>query len=89
MSNPEDPAEWQAWIEQACRALGVDPRLVDTDAVLGLTRTVAQRLARPMAPVAAHILGLAIGAQGAVQTGRLIDALASTLPPATDEVPAS
>lgn len=84
MSNPAGPDEWQAWIEQACRAVGVDPSLVRTEAVLALTRTVAQRFVRPMAPVAAHILGLAVATHGAAEMERLTDDLLSTLPPETD-----
>ncbi|MBI4901774.1 MAG: molybdopterin-guanine dinucleotide biosynthesis protein A [Actinobacteria bacterium] len=83
MSHPENPEDWQPWIEQACHAVGVDPALVDLDAVLALTRTVAQQFVRPMAPVAAHILGLAIGSQGVAERDHLIEDLVRTLPPST------
>lgn len=84
MPHQDDPGQWRPWVDEACQAVGVDPRLVDLDAVLALTGTVAHRLARPMAPVAAHILGLAMASGDAARPGRLIEALVSTLPPEDD-----
>ncbi len=84
MSQTDNPEEWQPWIDEACRAVGVDPAIVETDAVLALTKTVAQRFLRPMAPVAAHILGLAIASNRTASTEELIEALVNTLPPALD-----
>lgn len=83
MSHVENAADWQPWIDKACEAVGVDPGLVDPQVVLALTRTVAERYVRPMAPVAAHILGLAMGSQGLEARDRLIDDLVRTLPPAS------
>lgn len=83
MAHEDSPEEWQAWVEQACKAVGVDPRLVDTEVVLDFTKTVAQRFVRPMAPVAAHILGLAIASHDGVDARRLIEDLERTLPPAS------
>lgn len=57
-SKPEDRTRWQPFIEAACAAVDVDPHLVDADAILALTRTVAHAGARPVAPVAAHIAGI-------------------------------
>ena len=62
MREPEDRSQWRPFIDAACRAVGVDPGLVDEDAVLTLTREVAHAGARPMAPVTAFVLGLAVGA---------------------------
>lgn len=84
MSHTDNPEEWQPWINEACLAVGVDPALVDTDAVLALTKTVAQRFVRPMAPLAAHILGLAIASGGAADTEQLIEQLVGTLPEAAE-----
>jgi hypothetical protein len=84
MSDAENPQEWQPWIERACRAVGVDPSLVRTDTVLALTRTVAHSLPRPMAPVAAHILGLAMASPGAPAPGDLVERLVGTLPTVTE-----
>ena len=82
----ENPEDWQPWIVRACEAVGVDPELVDAQAVLKLTKTVAERYVRPMAPVAAHILGLALATQGASAREELIDRLTQTLPvPANPE----
>lgn len=62
MNEPEDRTEWRPFIERATAAVGVEPSLVDADAILELTREIAHAGARPMAPVAAYILGLAVGA---------------------------
>ena len=74
-----DPA-WQPWIEQACAAVGVDPALVDTDAVLAMTRQIAHGFDRPMAPVGAYILGLAVASGGDADLAALRRAIVATLP---------
>jgi len=58
----EDRSEWRPFIDRACAAVGVDPAQVDEDVVLPLTREIAHAGARPMAPVSAYLLGLAVGA---------------------------
>lgn len=60
----EDTSAWRPFIEAACAAVGVDAARVDETLVLAMTREVAHAGARPMAPVAAYILGLAAGAGG-------------------------
>ncbi|HQF03674.1 MAG TPA: DUF6457 domain-containing protein [Phycicoccus sp.] len=55
-------ATWHDWIVEACAALDVDPDLVDVKAIHGLTKRIAHEYERPMAPVGAYILGLAVGA---------------------------
>lgn len=52
---------WGVFVRQACEAVDVDPALVDINAVLDMTREVAHAGARPMAPVSAYLLGLAMG----------------------------
>lgn len=52
---------WAPWIAEVCGRLGVDPALVDVAAVHDLTRQVAHRYERPMAPMSAHIVGIALG----------------------------
>lgn len=59
---PLDQALWQPWIEHVCAAVDVDPALVDVSAIHALTGQVAATFARPMAPVSAHLYGLALGA---------------------------
>lgn len=56
---------WQRFVDEACAAVGVDPAMVDIGAVLDMTREVAHAGARPMAPISAYILGLAVGEPGA------------------------
>lgn len=60
----EDRSAWRPFIDRACQGLGVDPALVDEDAILTMTREVAHAGARPMAPISAYILGLAVGNGG-------------------------
>ncbi len=57
----EDRSQWRPFIERTCEAAGVDPTLVEVDQILDLTREVAHGGSRPMAPVSAYILGLALG----------------------------
>jgi hypothetical protein len=52
------------FIRTTCRALGVDQSVVDQDLVLELTKDVAHNVARPAAPIAAFIVGLAAGRAG-------------------------
>jgi hypothetical protein len=49
------------WTERACAELGLDPAALDRDAVLDLARDVAHGVARPAAPLAAFLLGVAVG----------------------------
>ena len=60
----EDRSAWRPFIERACRAVGVDASTIDEDLVLDLTAVIAREGERPMAPVGAYILGLAVGAGG-------------------------
>lgn len=55
-------ARWHEWVVQACAAVGADPTQVDVRAIHGLTKQIAHKFDRPMAPVGAFILGLALGA---------------------------
>ena len=70
---------WADWIEQACAALGLDPEAVDVRSILDMTKTIAHGFERPMAPVGAYILGLAVGRLQ--EQGRPVDleALRSTI----------
>jgi Domain of unknown function (DUF6457) len=61
MPAKEDLSVHDDWIEAACAALGVPREALDVDAVLGLAGRVAHRVGRPMAPVAAFLLGYALG----------------------------
>ena len=76
--------QWQAWIAEACAAVGVDPSDVDVSAIHRLSRDIAHGFARPMAPVGSYILGLAVGARAArglaVDQESLSTALRSTFP---------
>ena len=56
--------EWAPFVARACEAVGVDPAMVDIAAILDMTREIAHAGARPMAPVGAYILGIAVGRGG-------------------------
>lgn len=92
LENPEP--RWLEWVETASAAVGVDPASVDIVEIHHLSKEVAHRLERPLAPVSTFILGLALGAGAAGATDssagtvaaserqRLLDALLATLPDA-------
>jgi len=60
----EDRSRWEPFVRAACAAVDVDPALVDTAAILEMTREIAHAGARPMAPVSAFLLGQAVGRGG-------------------------
>ncbi len=70
-----DQAGWRPWIAHVCAAMGIDPSQVDVEEIHVLTRAVAHGLSRPMAPVSAHIWGLALGADPASDPHEVRDAL--------------
>lgn len=80
---------WADWIEQACAALGLDPEAVNVRSILAMTKTIAHGFERPMAPVGAYILGLAVGRLQ--EQGRPVDlealrsTIEATVPGDTDE----
>lgn len=71
--------QWHDWIEEACDALDVDASLVDVKTIHGLTKRIAHGYDRPMAPVGAFILGLAVGAREGADVGALRAVLESTI----------
>ena len=79
---PEDRSTWQLFVTSACAATGVDASLVDIDTVLDLAKQIAHSGARPMAPVSAFILGLAVGGGGGdpVDLRRRIERAAASAP---------
>ena len=79
---------WGVFVRRACEAVGVDPALVDVNAVLDMTREVAHAGARPMAPVSADLLGLAMGLDADADPERLrrvIEDVATAAPVPTKE----
>ncbi len=52
---------WHDWIVDACTAVDVAPESVNVQMIHGLTKRIAHKFERPMAPVGAFILGLALG----------------------------
>ncbi|MBS1847434.1 MAG: molybdopterin-guanine dinucleotide biosynthesis protein A [Actinobacteria bacterium] len=86
--NDLDSDRWDTWITEACDHLGVDPELVDVPVIHALTKQVAHRYDRPMAPVSAYIVGIALGraleatpsADVAALLAGLVDEVEATLP---------
>lgn len=54
-------SELDRFAAAACRELGLDPAAVEIPLVLDVARDVAHGVLRPAAPVAAYLLGLAVG----------------------------
>ncbi len=71
----EDLTRWDPFVRHLCDALGIDSTNTDVPAILDLTRIVAHSGARPMAPVSAYLLGLAVGSRPGKSAGELRDIL--------------
>ena len=85
MTNPLD-----AWVTEACAALGLDPSVVDRNTLLDLARDAAHNVARPAAPLTTFVAGLAAGTRGGSATDiadavGVVQRLLATRPPAPDE----
>lgn len=74
--------KWTPWINDVCTRLGVEPELVDVPLVHDLTRQIAHRYDRPMAPVGSYIMGIALGvalAQGEADADALLAGFAEEI----------
>lgn len=71
---------WRPWVERVASAVDVDPAAVSVAEIHALTREVADRFDRPMAPVSAAIWGLARAIHPERDPAELRDALLSALP---------
>lgn len=76
--------ELEPWLAQACAAVGVERELLDVGLGLRLSREVAHRLARPLAPVSTLLLGIAIGQDPDADPRELAARIEALLPPAGD-----
>ncbi|HZN17388.1 MAG TPA: DUF6457 domain-containing protein [Micromonosporaceae bacterium] len=79
------------WTAAACAALGLDQAATaaERDRVLDLARDVAHGVVRPAAPLAAYLLGLAVGrGTDPAEAAATLSALARDWPAATPEEPA-
>lgn len=79
----EDPAQWHAFAQRACDALGLDVDDVPVDELPGIGRHIAHASVRPMAPVATYLLGLAHTRSGDSLTD-LLERIMRALEQATD-----
>lgn len=75
--------EWDEWIAEVAGRLGVDPATVNVPLIHDLTREIAHRFQRPMAPVGAYLMGLALGAalgeDPGADAGALLDSYAAAI----------
>lgn len=97
MTDLEHPQQrWGDWVREACAVVGADPALVDIVEIHHLSKEVAHRLERPLAPVSTFILGLALGAaqgrasaDGGAENGpsseRMLERILGTLPPTVED----
>src|SRR6266542_2160752 len=53
--------ELDRWLAAASAELGLEPRDVESKAVLDVARDVAHQVLRPGAPVTAYLIGVAVG----------------------------
>ncbi|MBC7310370.1 MAG: molybdopterin-guanine dinucleotide biosynthesis protein A [Actinomycetales bacterium] len=86
MTDLEHPLqEWVDWVKDASEAVGVDPTDVDISRLHYLSKQVAHRLQRPLAPVSTFILGLALGSRrGELDAEDALDRILRTLPSEND-----
>jgi hypothetical protein len=89
MTDLEHPQQrWTDWVTGACAAVGIDADQVDIVAIHHLSKQVAHRLERPLAPVSTFILGLALGASAeGWSADELLERILDTLPAETDPDP--
>lgn len=59
-----DDAALAEWTRLLADELGIDPALIDIDAVLALAGTVAHAVVRPAAPLSTFLAGYAAGRAG-------------------------
>lgn len=87
MNDLQHPQQrWLDWVARASAAAGVDPSEVDIAEIHDLSKQVAHRLERPLAPVSTFILGLALGTAQAAESvtadtrAALLASILDTLP---------
>jgi len=87
MTDLEHPEQrWTDWVTSASEAVGIDADEVDIVEIHLLSKQVAHRLERPLAPVSTFILGLAVGAsQEGCSREELLTRILDTLPPEDDD----
>ena len=87
MTDLEHPQQrWTEWVQDVCEALDVDADKVDIAAIHDVSKQVAHRLERPLAPVSTFILGLALGGGSGTHRDRtaIVRRILDTLPPEHD-----
>ncbi len=64
--SPHGPpgADVHRWVARLTDELGLEPGVVDVEAVLDLARETAAGVGRPAVPLTAFLVGAAVGARG-------------------------
>ncbi|EWT05333.1 hypothetical protein N864_05325 [Intrasporangium chromatireducens Q5-1] len=87
MADPSEVSERGGpWVREVCAALDVPAGAVDIPRILDLTREISHRKTRPLGPVGAFILGMAVARHPDADPAELYDRMLATLPePDTEE----
>jgi len=64
MVASEPGSDLHRWLLETGDALGVDPDVVDVEAILDLARDVAHGVARPAVPLTGFLVGYAVARDG-------------------------
>jgi hypothetical protein len=81
MTDPSEVTERGGpWVREVCAALDVPAKEVNIPRILELTREISHRKTRPLGPVGAFILGMALGRHPDADPAELYDRILSTLP---------
>ena len=81
MADPSEVTERGGpWVREVCAALDVPAAAVDIPRILELTREISHRKTRPLGPVGAFILGLAVARHPDADPAALYDRMLATLP---------
>jgi hypothetical protein len=81
MTDPSQVTERGGpWVREVCAALDIPAASVDIPRILDLTREISHRKTRPLGPVGAFILGMALGRHPDADPQALHDQILSTLP---------
>lgn len=86
MADPSEVTERGGpWVREVCAALDVPAADVDIPRILELTREISHRKTRPLGPVGAFILGMALGRHPDADVQALHDQILATLPEQVDQ----
>lgn len=81
MTDPSEVTERGGpWVREVSAALDIPPAAVDIPRILELTREISHRKTRPLGPVGAFILGMALGRHPDADPAEIYNRMLATLP---------